>query len=323
MKKNYFILVLTLAFLASCAPKVHLIFDTDLGPDYDDVGALAVLHALADSGEVKILATVSSNKDERVVPCIEVLNTYFGRPAIPVGAPRGDGGASLTTWHKTKWTDVLPAKYPHRTARTSDAPDAVKTYRQTLSEQPDHSVVICTVGFFTNLKNLLLSEADEYSPLNGRELVAKKVKRLVSMAGSFPEGREFNVYCDVQASIVVAKEWPTEIVLSGFEIGDKIFTGKRLVQLPVTNNPVKEAYELCFAEGDPNGRMSWDLTAALVAVKGYEPYYSVESGTMIVAKDGSNSWEPSADGRHLRLIAKWPPEQVANLLEACMMHQPR
>ncbi|MDR3194486.1 MAG: nucleoside hydrolase, partial [Tannerella sp.] len=83
MKKNCFILALTLAFLASCAPKVHLIFDTDLGPDYDDVGALALLHALADSGEVNILATVSSNKDERVVPCIEVLNTYFGRPAIP------------------------------------------------------------------------------------------------------------------------------------------------------------------------------------------------------------------------------------------------
>lgn len=35
---------------------VKIIFDTDLGPDYDDVGALAFLHAMADSGKAEILA---------------------------------------------------------------------------------------------------------------------------------------------------------------------------------------------------------------------------------------------------------------------------
>ncbi|MDR1675685.1 MAG: nucleoside hydrolase [Tannerella sp.] len=310
--------------LASCSPKpVSLIFDTDLGPDYDDVGALALLHALADSGQVKLLATVSSNKDERVIPCIEVINTYFGRPDLPAGAPKSEGGVSLTAGHRVKWTDVLPAKYPHRTAKTSDAPDAVNVYRQILAGQPDHSVVICTVGFFTNLKDLLLSGADEYSPLTGKELVERKVKRLVSMAGLFPEGREFNVYCDAAASVVVARDWPTEIVLSGFEIGNVIFTGKQLVQMPVKDNPVKEAYGLCFAEGDPDGRMSWDLTAALVAVKGYEPYFASERGTMSVNEEGYNSWTPSAGGKHLRLIAKLPPEQVAAILESYMMHQPK
>ncbi|MDR1103269.1 MAG: nucleoside hydrolase, partial [Tannerella sp.] len=246
----------------SCGSKpVSLIFDTDLGPDYDDVGALALLHALADSGQVKLLAVVSSNKDERVVPCIEVINTYFGRPDLPSGAPKSEGGVSLTAGHRVKWTDVLPEKYPHRTAKTSDAPDAVKVYRQILGRQPDNSVVICTAGFFTNLKDLLLSGADEYSPFTGRELVERKVKRLVSMAGLFPEGREFNVLCDAPASIAVMEGWPTEIVLSGFEIGNVILTGRQLVQSPVKDSPVKDAYELCFAEGDPDGRMSWDLTA--------------------------------------------------------------
>lgn len=51
---------------------VNLIFDTDMAPDYDDVGALAMLHAMADLGEVNILATVSSNKCETAVPCILV-----------------------------------------------------------------------------------------------------------------------------------------------------------------------------------------------------------------------------------------------------------
>ena len=85
------------------------------------------------------------------------------------------------------------------------------------------------------------------------------------MAGLFPEGKEFNVYCDVPASKVVADEWPTEIVFSGFEIGNVILTGKKLVQMNVENSPVKDAYALCFTEGDPEGRMSWDHTAVLVA----------------------------------------------------------
>lgn len=302
---------------------VNLILDTDMGPDYDDVGAMALMYALADSGQVNVLATLSSNRDELVVPCIEVLNTYFNYPAIPVGAPKSEGGVSMTSGHKVKWTEALPARYPHQTTKTSDAPDAVAVYRKILSEQPDTSVVICTIGFFTNLKDLLLSGADEASPLSGKELVARKVKRVVSMAGLFPEGREFNVFCDAPSSVAVANEWPTEIIFSGFEIGNTVLTGKKLVQMTTENSPVKDAYTLCFAEGDPNGRMSWDLTAVLVAIKGYEPYYAVERGTFkIINNDGTNRWIPGEAGKDLRLTEKMPPEEMAALLENYIMHQP-
>jgi len=49
--------ILALLFLPGCKPEttlqepVKIIFDTDFGPDYDDVGALAFLHAMADSGK--------------------------------------------------------------------------------------------------------------------------------------------------------------------------------------------------------------------------------------------------------------------------------
>ena len=305
------------------SPSVNLILDTDLGPDYDDVGAMALMHALADSGQVKILATVSSNLDERVVPCIEVINTYFKRPDIPVGAPKSGRGANLTTWHKTKWTDELPAKYPHSTQKTSDAPDALKLYRKILSEQPDGSVTICTIGFFSNLRDLLASGADEYSDLSGKELVARKVKRLVSMAGYFPNGREFNVYCDTPASKAVAEEWPTEIVFSGFEIGNVILTGKDLVKMDVVNSPVKDAYALSFKEGDPDGRMSWDQTAVLVAIKGYEQFFDVERGTfMVVDEEGANSWKADPEGRDLRLKERISPSELSSVIERYMMHQP-
>lgn len=301
---------------------VGLILDTDMGPDYDDVGAMALLHSLADSAQVHILATLSSNCYEQTVPCIEVLNTYFGRADIPVGAPKGENSVSLTTWHRTKWTEMLPSRYAHRTRRTSEAPDAVKVYRKILSESADSSVVICSIGFFTNLRDLLVSPPDEYSACSGRELVSRKIKRLVSMAGKFPEGREFNIHTDAPAAGKVIEEWPVEIVFSGFEIGERILTGKDVVSAPGENNPVKEAYRLCMAEGDSEGRMSWDQTAVWVAVKGYEPYFTAERGICHVNEDGSNSWEADPAGKHVRLIEKTDPAVMGKVIEKYMLHRP-
>ena len=36
--------------------KVKIIFDTDIGGDCDDAGALAMLHRLCDKGEAQLLA---------------------------------------------------------------------------------------------------------------------------------------------------------------------------------------------------------------------------------------------------------------------------
>mgnify|MGYP000526369706 CR=1 FL=1 len=204
---------------------VNLILDTDIGPDYDDVGAMALMHALADNGEAKILATVACNTDARVVPCIEVINGWYGRKDIPVGAPKGYSAPRLTTsMLRTDWPGYLVSHFDHATDSTACAPSAVETYRRVLSRQPDGSVTICTLGFFSNLKALLASAPDRWSKLSGKDLVAKKVKLLVSMAGAFPNGYEFNVYWDADAARTVADEWPTPIIFSGWEIGSEIFT---------------------------------------------------------------------------------------------------
>ena len=74
------------SFIAStCAEPVKIIFDTDMAEDVDDVGALSILHALADAGEAEILACMISAPHEYVGPCIDVINTYYGRPNIPIG----------------------------------------------------------------------------------------------------------------------------------------------------------------------------------------------------------------------------------------------
>jgi len=301
---------------------VPIIFDSDIGPDYDDVGAITMLHAFADSGEAKILATVASDKYPNAAAVLSVFNTYFKRPNIPIGIVKGNGVNLSDEQH---WSDTLVAKYPHKIKSNDDAEDAVTVYRKVLSQQPDNSVTIVTVGFLTNLANLMNSKPDKYSPLDGTTLIHKKVKRLVSMAGRFPEGKEFNVFMDSTSSQIVFSKWPTEVIFSGFEIGEKIKTGLPLVQNnSIQNSPVKDVFRICLpmAEEDRNGRSSWDETAVLVAVKGFEPYYSIESGSIIVNDDGSNSWDKDGNNQFY-LVEKLPHEQVQQLINNLIQHQPK
>jgi inosine-uridine nucleoside N-ribohydrolase len=300
---------------------VKIIFDSDLGPDYDDVGALAFLHAMADSGKVEILATLSSNKNELVAPSIEVINNYFNRPGLTIGAPKSAGANLGSSQH---WADSIVAKYSHTINSTSESPDAVMVYRKILQNQPDNSVTIVTVGFLTNLFNLLKSEPDDISTLPGTELVRKKVSRLVSMAGWFPQGREFNIFIDSVSSKYVCENWPGKIIFTGFEIGKEIFTGLRLIESPVKNSPVKDVFRISIplSEEDRNGRMSWDETAVLIAVYGTEGFFDTRRGTIIVSPDGSNSWKDDPEGKHQFVVQKMPVPEITRFIEDRMMHIP-
>jgi inosine-uridine nucleoside N-ribohydrolase len=297
---------------------VPIILDTDIGPDYDDVGAVAILHALADKGECRPLAIMASNKHPLVGPAIDILNIYFGRPNLPIGAPKGadapDKGA------KQKWPEMLVKKYPHHINATAELPDAVALYRKILAAAPDTSVTIVTVGFLTNLAHLLESKADGYSSLPGAALIRKKVKRLVSMAGRFPEGREYNVLIDSAASEKVFLHWPTPVIYSGFEIGREIITGRELIANEKLQSPVKDVFALsmAFSPEDHDGRMSWDETAVLVAIRGVDPYFGQHRGRIIL-KGGSNEWIDDPQGDQAYLTMKMPAEELRAIIELMMM----
>jgi inosine-uridine nucleoside N-ribohydrolase len=325
MKTIVFLIALALLIFCSCADdktgSVRIIFDTDLGPDYDDVGALAFLHAMADSGRAEILATVSSNKNELVAPSIDVINTYFRRGDLEIGAPKGEGADMGARQH---WADSIIKYYPHDVKRTSEVPDAVEIYRKILSSQPDNSVTIVTVGFLTNISNLLKSGADQYSNLNGTDLVTKKVKRLVSMAGAFPSGREYNIFIDPVSSKYAFDNWPGEIIFTGFEIGSKIFTGLRLISSDIEGSPVKDVFSISipFSEDDKNGRMSWDQTAVLIGVYGTEGFFDTVQGRITVTSEGNNSWENDPSGRHFYVAWKMSIPVLERFIEDRMMHEP-
>jgi len=173
---------------------------------------------------------------------------------------------------------------------------------------------------------LLKSGPDRHSPLNGSDLISAKVNKMVSMAGKFPEGREFNIYKMADAGEYAFENWPKRLVLSGFEIGAAIRTGARLFSETPLDNPVRETYRLYVGEG--NNRYSWDQTAVLFAVRGLRDYWDVNDDGYIEvrATDGYNWWRTDDDKDHAYLLFRTPASQIkdslGDLIEDLMVQPP-
>lgn len=295
-----------------------VILDTDMSGDCDDAGALALLHALADRGECKILATIVNRKDKTnaSAAAVDAINTYYGRGNLPIGTDkRGPTDLQRTS----AYAPALRDEFPSDIGPDDQAPDAVDIYRQILVSQPDGSVTICSVGALSNLAELWRSEP---------ELVRKKVRRLVIMGGEFPTSKtpETNIRTHREAAKIVAEEWPGEIIWVGFEIGHIVFTGEGLKLTP-RHNPVRRAYELRPFGGRPaieGGQPSYDQTAALIAVRGLEPdlWEVVTGGRVDVDAEGRTTWRVDPTGKHSYVRLACPPAKLATIIENLMMAPP-
>ena len=91
--------ILMVACLANlCFAAQPVIFDTDMGNDIDDALALAMLHALSDRGECQLIGVTLTNGHPAAVPYIRMVNRFYGRGDLPVGAAikqLKDGGQSI------------------------------------------------------------------------------------------------------------------------------------------------------------------------------------------------------------------------------------
>jgi inosine-uridine nucleoside N-ribohydrolase len=325
---------------ATAPVAVDVIFDTDMALDVDDVGALALLHALADRGECRILAVGVSESvrayDGQWAPAAaDAIDTYYGRPEIPVGVYRG---AHQEMSEKGRYAEKVATSFPHRLKSGAGAPSAFKLYRRVLAGRPDQSVVILSVGFLTNLADLLGSGPDDLSPLDGVELVRTKVKSWVCMGGRYPLGEqgEFNFATYPEATALVLSRWPTPATFSGGELGEKVMTGARLMKkFDPAKNPVARAYREFTGGKDRN---SWDQTAALFAVRGLafqgQTYFTaVAQGynrfELAVGPPGQhgpspshNTWMPEPDADQSYLVPAMPAPALARVIEDLMMQAP-
>lgn len=308
----------------AAAAAVKVVFDTDISGDVDDCGALAVLNALADRGEAEILACVVNghDADKASVAAANAINTYYGRGNVPIGAYQGKHGPPTHSSYTAKLRD----EFPHTAPADDKAPDAVGVYRRALAAAPDGSVVVISVGFLMNLADLLDSKADDISSLTGRELVRKKVRRLVVMGGQFPNPQHFDEYNFSAGGVgpdtqQVVENWPTPILFDGFSIGQGIVTGKALEATP-KSNPVRRAYQL-YDNALKNGRSSWDPTTVLAAVRDPEKYWTVVAdGSCTVNEKGINSWSPTPHRGHSYLAPKLDNAEMARTLDELMTRPP-
>lgn len=299
---------------------VPVIFDTDIGNDVDDVLALSVLHALQTRGDCRILAVTITKPDELAGPFVDVLNTFYGRPNIPIGFTHSHLTNEPSKFLKlAEVQDAGHPRYPHRLKKSSDAPEATALLRRVLAAQPDHSVVLIQVGYFSNLAALLDTGPDANSKLNGAELVRQKVKFLSVMAGAFKTSErfhEYNVVQDLPASKKLAAAWPTPIVWSGFEIGISVPFPAISIQRDfayVPHHPAAEAY--CLYEPPPHERPTWDLTSSLYAVLTDRNFFGLsDAGQVVVEEDGFTSFTPKPGGRDRYLTLD--EKQIVRLKEA-------
>jgi len=317
--------LLLAASLLNAAP-VKLIFDTDMGNDVDDLMALCMIHTLQTRGEVELLAVTITKDHPQAAAFVDAVNTFYGRPDVPIGVVKG--GVTPEPGKFNPLADVKNAdgslRYPHDLMRGEDAPDAVGLIRKLLAAELDNSVTLVQVGFFTNLRRLLESRPDSYTPLTGRDLIAKKVKVLSIMAGAFQTVNwdtrhlEFNVINDIPAAQALAKNWPSPVVWSGFEIGVAAAFPHEVIERGfgyVKHHPLKEAYTLYTPP--PHNRPTWDPTALLYAVYPECGYFTLSPGGTVTVEDNGATWfRPARDGKGNHRYLAMNGEQSARVREA-------
>lgn len=294
--------------------RMRVIFDTDMGNDVDDALAQDMLFKYVDMKKIDLLG-VAINKDGTYpVEYMDILRTWYGYRHLPIG--RITHGADCETdainYAKAVCQETTADGKPmfkRKGKGYEELPESYLLYRKLLAKQPDGSVTIISTGFSTNLARLMASGPDRYSKLSGMDLIRKKVRLLVTMAGlmSNPESPEYNVMKDIPAAKKVFADWPTPLVTSPFEVGLSIEYPASSIENDfkwADHHPVVEGYKSYMKM--PYDRPTWDLTAVLYAVEGDRWFGLSPWGTIRVTDKGGTIFTPREGGnrRYLTVTAE-------------------
>lgn len=321
MKKLVLLLTMLCFGFGMRAQRMNVIFETDMGNDVDDALAIDMLYKYNKQKRINLMAVMLNKEGEFPPKYIDLLNTWYGQKRIPIGvSPRADKSLVAGTNYTQVVCEKLDEKgkplYKRSIKDYSKLLSAVKLYRKLLAKAEDASVTIVSVGFSTNLALLLDTKADEYSPLTGKELVAQKVKRLVTMAGHIenPKYAEYNVVNDVAACQRVFNEWPTPIYMSPFELGLQVRYPAQSIENDFTwtkHHPIVDSYKVYLKKIED--RPTWDLTAVLYAVDPQQFFNISPAGKIVVTDEGYTHYKQDAAGKHFYLFIT--PEQAKAILE--------
>lgn len=307
--------LIVISLLAACSradnapqqPEIDvpaIILDADICSSTDDLFALEMLYHYANQQKCTLLGVVVDREGEDNAAFADVMNTYFGYGNVPIGLVR-HGVSQPQVWidyaHIAHLKDAQERPLFQRTVSDySTLPDGWQLYRQLLAQQKDHSVSIISTGFVTSLSQLLQSPADEYSPLNGVELVRRKVKCIYMQGGVFGDSEEpdFNFQQASAFSHEFFRLWPQDVdmVFSPMEVGQAVnYLPEQVISdISWTDiHPIKLVYEKCNCD---TGQRMWDVMPVIQAVEGDGQFLLSERGTVTLTPEYSTLFTPSSTG---------------------------
>jgi len=322
----FLILALTICSCENTTSR-SVIFDTDWWTDVDDACAIRILKGAAEEGIFDVKGICLSSVRPTSVPSVSAFLDHEGMAGIPIGADKeAVDFKGSPCYHdlviESHTGDSLPG--------IDDIDDCVSFYRKLLSASRE-KVDIISVGFSTALARLLESGPDEFSRLDGRRLVARKVSHLWMMAGKYPSGSEHNFNLNPmtrKAGRIICEQWPTDITFLGFEVGVDVLAGAGLPEADLLR-------QILVSHANIDGRSAWDpMTVQLAATvnckspdikeqyrnAGYEAVFGT---VQLNEEDGSNTFVESTSGKHCYVKRLHEKEWYSTMLNDILLsHSP-
>lgn len=296
------LLFVLLPSAAHAAPQ-RIIVDTDMGFDVDDVGAVCLANSLQMAGLAEVLAVVHDTGCTLGIGGVSAMNHFYGNDDIILGAWKGRYGKNCQkhyegTFGQDQYLSTVIRKTGGPIKNASMVMSGTDAYRKALAAAPDGSVNVASIGMPTNLRDLLSTKADQYSPLSGFDLVARKVGKIVFMDGGYNFGcaaGNIGPAYDCEGSAMdTLKHMPPSVrmVFSNKGSSPPIYTGEGLQKSHPPSSPCREAYKhwCCNPnnEDGTHGRLSWDPITVMIATLDVGSVYEKEKsyGTQVTADKG-------------------------------------
>lgn len=301
----------------------NIIFDTDIGGDCDDVTALDLLINSHKENDCRLLAVTYSSLNRDAGKCIYSILKSHGMQNTPIGVreiPENCKGLD------NYYASLLAESFPDKNAPEYDAlPKAYKMMRKLLSETD--KCVIAATGFLSNLAALLSSPPDEYSPLNGADLIKEKVEYVAVMCADFrhtfiyespaesPQP-EYNIMKDVESAKFFFENCPVPVFCLPFETGVDMISGRPIVDSLYTPEALAfRRYGEIIKRENFTGRDSWDPATVMFVVYGKEDNFALsENVTVKINPDASADLILSGNTRIIKCARE--KEKIAAVIDS-------
>ena len=283
---------------------VRIILDCDMGSSTDDLFALMILHRYMDMNRCDLIGVIVDRMGKANADIVDVLDNFYGHPDIPIGLETAGipNPHVFINYHNLPYARNVDAEpmFKRSVGDKGQYMEGYKLYRKILSAQPDRSVTIASIGFVTTLARLLQSDPDEYSPLNGVDLVRAKVKDIYAMGGVFGDAVEpdYNFKAAIDFSLKFFELLPKEVdvVFSPGEVGDPLdYRPEQVIaDMDWTDlHPINWAYQYLNCD---TGQKMWDPQAVINAVEGDEFYKLSPRGWVELTPNGETLFTPDPKG---------------------------